>query len=149
MDLLSVLPGFPTKPYTHIIPSLERRQITTADLITLDALEIAKRARIPPADVRRLCSDVIAALHLDLGFSQEQLGPDTTNGNDVDSTSQRQGRLVLGPSTKLDLSRWNMIGTLDSALDALLGGGIPTGYVTEVVGERSVTFRTFRNQICP
>ena len=49
-------------------------------------------------------------------------------GEKVDSPDD--GRKVL------DLSRWNTISTLDSVLDELLGGGIPTGYLTEVTGER-------------
>ncbi|TPX09948.1 uncharacterized protein E0L32_008795 [Thyridium curvatum] len=32
-------------------------------------------------------------------------------------------------------SRWSAISTLDARLDAALGGGIPTGYVTEIAGE--------------
>lgn len=40
------------------------------------------------------------------------------------------------PKWRLDLDRWNTISTLDPKLDAAFGGGIPAGYVTEVVGER-------------
>ncbi|CAK45487.1 uncharacterized protein An08g05150 [Aspergillus niger] len=105
MDLLSVLPDFPTKPYAHILPPLERSHISTVDLITLDTLEVAKRARVPPADVRRLSAQIIRALHND-------------------------------PSSSLSVDvPWSAISTLDPTLDALLDGGIPTGYVTEVTGE--------------
>jgi DNA repair protein RAD57 len=34
------------------------------------------------------------------------------------------------------MGRWSAISTLDDAMDMALGGGIPTGYVTEVTGER-------------
>ncbi|KAJ0425937.1 P-loop containing nucleoside triphosphate hydrolase protein [Aspergillus carlsbadensis] len=131
MDLLSILPNFSIKPYAHILPPLERSRITTVDLISLDTLEIAKRAHVPPTDVRRLANHLIKALHYDVGFEEiprpEQSEPDSSLDLDVP--------LIPGPRTRLDLSRWCVISTLDPALDTLLDGGIPTGYVTEVTGE--------------
>lgn len=120
MDLLSVLPDFSMKPYSHILPPLERKHISTVDLITLDTLEIAKRAHVPPADVRRLSADVVAALHASLGWEKHDEETETEGNN----------------KHQLDLSRWNTISTLDTRLDELLGGGIPTGYLTEITGER-------------
>lgn len=140
MDLLSVLPDFPAKPYSHILPPLERANLNTVDLITLDSLEIAKRAHVPPADVRRLSSHVVKALHHDVGF-EESAGPDTAEPS---SSINFDAPLTLGSATRLDLSQWGVISTLDPALDALLaGGGIPTGYVTEVTGERYVVYCDF------
>ncbi|KAJ5082636.1 hypothetical protein N7532_011679 [Penicillium argentinense] len=136
MDLLSVLPHFVTRPYAHIIPPLERGKITTVDLITLDTLEIAKRAHVPPADVRRLAASIVDALHSDIGLERAQKDADTIGGGEPSSSiNTKADNVGLGPATKLDTSRWNTITTLDPALDALLGGGIPTGYVTEVTGE--------------
>lgn len=139
MDLLSVLPGFATKSYAHILPPLERSKISTVDLITLDTLEIAKRAHVPPADVRRLAARIVDALHADLGFEQKPIK--TSGGDDEPSSGINPDAIAVGfgPKTRLDASRWTTISTLDPALDALLGGGIPTGYVTEVTGERFVT----------
>lgn len=134
MDLLSVLPEFSTHGFLHIIPPLERRRVTIVDLITLDPLEIAKRARVPPADVRRLSNRIIEALHGDIGFEKSP----TTAGHD-DSTPNPNPNIETSnhePATERPLSLWNTISTLDPAMDALLGGGIPTGYVTEVTGER-------------
>jgi DNA repair protein RAD57 len=135
MDLLLVLPGFVTKPFAHILPPLERAKVTTVDVITLDSLEIAKRARVPPADVRRLSSCIVEALHTDVGFEKPQTNTGTSDGPsssiNPDATTRKIG------STKR-ASQWNTISTLDPAMDALLGGGIPTGYVTEVTGERYV-----------
>ncbi|KAB8263556.1 P-loop containing nucleoside triphosphate hydrolase protein [Aspergillus pseudonomiae] len=131
MDLLSVLPDFHTKPYAHILPPLERSKITTVDLITLDTLEIAKRAHVPPADVRRLCASVIKALHHDIGFEDI----DQPASAEPSSSINDDLPITLGPTTKLDLSQWSAISTLDTALDELLGGGVPTSYVTEVTGE--------------
>lgn len=138
MDILTILPNFSTKPFTHIIPSLEKARISTVDLITLDTLEIAKRAHVPPTDVRRLSASVVEALHHDLGFENVQAASERHGNGESDliSSNDRDGVLEPGPSTKLDPSRWNAISTLDSALDALLGGGVPCGYVTEVTGER-------------
>lgn len=137
MDLLSVLPAFATKPYAHILPPLERGKITTVDLITLDTLEIAKRAHVPPADVRRLSAAIVEALHGDLGFERTQTDRDTLGDEEPSSSINIDAvSFNLGPATKLQPSRWNAISTLDPALDALLEGGIPTGYVTEVTGER-------------
>ncbi|KAJ5987111.1 DNA repair protein (Rad57) [Penicillium sp. IBT 35674x] len=135
MDLLSVLPGFATKPYAHLLPSLERSKLTTVDLITLDTLEIAKRAHVPPADVRRLCGRVVEALHADLGFQKTQTDIDHVEGEEPSSSTNADAAVTLGPSINLQPSRWEMISTLDPTMDALLGGGIPTGYLTEVTGE--------------
>ncbi|KAF7161610.1 hypothetical protein CNMCM5623_007145 [Aspergillus felis] len=132
MDLLSVLPGFQTRSYAHIIPPLERNKITIVDLITLDNLEIAKRAHVPPADLRRLTTQVVKALHKDVGFEEACDGDDAVEPS---SSNDIKKPLIPGESTKLDLSRWSAISTLDPALDELLNGGLPTGYLTEVTGE--------------
>jgi DNA repair protein RAD57 len=140
MDLLSVLPDFATKSYAHILPPLERSKITTVDLITLETLEIAKRAHVPPADVRRLSAQIIEALHADLGFEKSQADIGTSSDAEPSSSINRDSVIITpGPATKLQASRWNTISTLDPAMDALLGGGIPMGYVTEITGERYVS----------
>ncbi|KAL4915115.1 P-loop containing nucleoside triphosphate hydrolase protein [Aspergillus aurantiobrunneus] len=131
MDLLSILPNFSIKSYSHILPPLERSRVNTVDLISLDTLEIAKRAHVPPADVRRLANHVIKALHHDVGFEEAP----RLEQDQLDSSLDLDRPLILGPRTQLDLSRWRTISTLDPTLDTLLNGGIPTGYVTEVTGE--------------
>lgn len=134
MDLLLVLPGFVTKPFAHILPPLERAKVTTVDVITLDSLEIAKRARVPPADVRRLSSCIVEALHTDVGFEKPQTNTETSDGPRSSINPDVASRTISSKRA----SQWNTISTLDPAMDALLGGGIPTGYVTEVTGERYV-----------
>jgi DNA repair protein RAD57 len=136
MDLLSVLPAFATKPYAHILPPLERAHINVVDLITLDALEIAKRAHVPPADVRRLAATVVEALQKDAGFERQPSKIDASGDAEPSSSIISDAPLVPGPTTQLDLSQWHTISTLDPALDEVLNGGIPTGYLTEVTGER-------------
>lgn len=121
-DLIAVLPGFPTQHYVHLIPSLEKNLLTTADLLTLDCVEIAKRAQLPLLDVKRLCNAVLEALHVSLG---------------IDGISnQAQGHGSLRKLGKDVVNSWNTISTLDDELDLALGGGIPAGYITEVTGER-------------
>ncbi|KAK0740878.1 hypothetical protein B0T18DRAFT_219208 [Schizothecium vesticola] len=64
-DLTTILPGFDIRPYLSLIPSLERHQVTTAELVTVDAVLIAKRSRLPILNVKRLCADVLDALQHD------------------------------------------------------------------------------------
>ncbi|KAH8820522.1 P-loop containing nucleoside triphosphate hydrolase protein [Xylogone sp. PMI_703] len=115
-DLNVVLPDFATDKYIRLIPSLEKNRITTTDLLTLDFIEVAKRANLPLLDVKRLCNDVLQAL-------QTSLGVDGGEGSEL----KKSGRQIW--------DRWNTISTLDEKLDAALGGGIPTGYITEITGE--------------
>lgn len=122
-DLLHTIPDFPTKSYTHLLPSLEKHLITTTDLLTLDALEVAKRAQLPLLDVRRLAAHVVSILHGQLGVAQD--GGHEHGGN-VGSL-KNSGEEIVG--------QWSTISTLDDSLDEALGGGIPTGYITEITGE--------------
>jgi DNA repair protein RAD57 len=122
-DLTAVLPGFPTQQYVRLLPSLEKNLVTTTDLVTLDVAEIAKRAQLPLLDLKRLCNAVLEALYASLGVY------DASNEAPGNASSLRK-------TGKGILSSWNTISTLDDELDRALGGGIPTGYITEVTGER-------------
>lgn len=135
MDLLSILPNFPTKPYTHLLAPLERSRLSTVDLITLDTLEIAKRAHVPPADLRRFSAHVIEALHGDVGFERKQV---QDVGVDASVSFDGPVEFELGAGSELSLDDWSVVSTLDDGLDGLLDGGVPTGYLTEVTGERFV-----------
>ena len=124
-DLTAVLPGFPTQQYAHLLHSLEKNLVTTVDLITLDVAEIAKHTQLPLLDLKRLCSAVLEALHVSLGVH------DASNESPGNTSSLRKtGKDVL--------NSWNTISTLDDELDRALGGGVPTGYITEVTGERYI-----------
>jgi len=111
-DLINVLPDFSTASYSHLLPSLTKKLITTSDLLSLDASDIAKRAQLPPAEVAKLSNAILEALHsqLDVGGSKDDAAV-----------------------TELNCCT---ISTLDESLDDALGGGIPTGYLTELTGER-------------
>lgn len=121
-DLLQVLPDFDAKPYSHLLPSLDKALITTNDLLTLEAADVAKRAQLPAGELRKLTEAVVSALHHQLGFGGEE----------------EAGTSYLSASGNPDelKKQWNCISTLDEKLDAALGGGIPAGYLVEVTGER-------------
>lgn len=127
-DLFDTIPDFPIKPYTHLLPSLEKHLVTTSDLLTLDATEIAKRAQLPLLDVRRLTNHVVSILQRQLGLG---VIPDTGD-------QQQEGEFLRKSGNEIS-SQWDTISTLDDSLDTALGGGIPTGYLTEIVGERYFT----------
>ncbi|KAF6231343.1 hypothetical protein HO173_010486 [Letharia columbiana] len=128
-DLLHTIPDFPTKLYTHLLPSLEKHLITTTDLLTLDALEVAKRAHLPLLDVRRLASHVVAILQCRLGLK-------TDNAPSYQNAGEGQaGYGSLRKTGKEATTRLSLISTLDPSIDEALGGGIPTSCITEITGE--------------
>lgn len=116
-NILSVIPAFDITTYSHILPSLEKALISTADLLSVSHVDIAKRASIPPGEVKKLCDALLEALHTD------NLKRKTSLETDADGSS------YTGDS-------WRNISTLDDTLDSALGGGIGPGYITEIVGER-------------
>ena len=121
-DLSTVLPDFDTQPYIRLIPPLERNNVTVADLLTLESAEVAKRAQVPLLDVKRLSKAILENL-------QQDLDP-------VNLAGETQSTAKLRRTGKELLESWNTISTLDDDLDRALGGGIPTGYITEITGER-------------
>lgn len=130
-DLLHTLPNFPTKLYTHLIPSLEKNLVTTTDLLTLEPLEISRRAQLPLLDVRRLTKHVLATLQCQLGVANA----DETL-REYENQPNARSTPILKQSGAAIVNKWSTISTLDPSLDAVLSGGIPTGYITEVTGER-------------
>lgn len=140
-DLLHTIPDFPTKTYTHLFPSLEKHCVTTADLLTLDAVEIARRAQLPVLDIRRLANQVIEILGGQLGLAPAAGGgrDDGVVLNPSSAGGEGGGSRKSGNEVVLD-QKWSVISTLDDSIDAALGGGIPTGYITEFTGERYDVF---------
>ncbi|TQS35504.1 hypothetical protein Golomagni_04074 [Golovinomyces magnicellulatus] len=120
-DLGAVLPSFPVQKYTNLLPSLEKHSISTADLLTLDSLEIAKIAQLPVLDIKRLCKAIRDALHSNLGIAE-----DSPSSNRLD---------LLKKTGKQVADDWNTISLLDDDLSYGLSGGIPTGSITEITGE--------------
>ncbi|MCJ1477311.1 hypothetical protein MMC13_005982 [Lambiella insularis] len=137
-DLLHILPNFSTTGYTHLIPSLEKHLITCTDILTLEATDLAKRAQLPVLDVRNFAADVLVQLQSQQGL--HNIGdkipkPGTQNVR----RSGKDG--VWGKSGKDLLRQWSIISTLNSDLDTAVGGGLPTGYITEVTGERYLSIK--------
>lgn len=130
-DLLHTLPNFPAKQYTHLLPSLEKHLVTTTDLLSLDSIDLAKRAQLPLLELRRLKDHVVAILHTQLGLNNDHASKfiGTGLGNSDFGILKRSGENIIEKP-------WNTISTLDDCLDAALGGGIPPGYITEIAGER-------------
>ncbi|EKG19715.1 DNA recombination and repair protein Rad51 [Macrophomina phaseolina MS6] len=115
-DLHHVLPeGFPAHHFAHLLPSLDRHRVTTTDILTLDAADLAKRAQVPVPELRRLQRALVTALHAQLGLA-ESLEPDR-------------------PTAGWRATEWRAVSTLDEHLDAELAGGLPAGYLTEITGE--------------
>lgn len=146
MDLSLTLPDLSTKAYTHLLPLLERAGITLKELLVLDALEIAKASRAPVTDIRKFTAHVLDALHQDLGLRNE---PRNNGGNKTyllkpGGNGDRSARddtdcssvVGNGASKVLHPPVTGQISTLDPILDSALSGGISTGYLTEVTGER-------------
>jgi len=127
-DLLSVVPDFPLTPQTHkIVLSLEENDITTSDLLTLEQLDISKRTSISPHDLRRFIKEVTKALHTSIGSAYVT----------SEKTAELDDDSVLLGVTAFDVWRSQVyISTGDSELDRALNGGIMTGGLTEIVGER-------------
>lgn len=119
-NILTALPNFDTARYTHILPSLEKALVSTADLLTLDAVDVAKRAQVPPSEVKKLADALLETLRTDAPADDAGWGA---------SSALQNGRHVA--------RRWATISTLDDELDEMLGGGIALGHLTEIVGERS------------
>ncbi|KAF2772309.1 hypothetical protein EJ03DRAFT_201607 [Teratosphaeria nubilosa] len=134
-SLLTVLPDFDIKPFTHILPSLEKASIATADLLTLDAVDVARRAQVPPGEVKKLATALINGLHGCL--DGESSGP----GSEQSSFVSRQHGHDL-------IKRWKTISTLDDDFDDILGGGIAAEHVTEFVGERYALVLTDGMKLC-
>ncbi|POS87322.1 hypothetical protein EPUL_001684 [Erysiphe pulchra] len=118
-DLASILPNFPVHKYSHLLPSLERHLVATVDLLTLDSLDIAKRALLPVLDVKKLCAAVLEAFQVSLGLIE-----DDSSGDEI---LKKTGNQIV--------NNWTTISVLDDGLDYGLRGGIPTGSITEITGE--------------
>ena len=131
-DLSETLPDFDLGPYQHLLHSLQKNEITVADLISLEPVEIARKCPLPLLDVRRLASSVIEHLQRDLHMIAHET---STSSELLASTSgHKDAGIDVGSLARTEDPTF--ISTGDPRLDDVLGGGLPTGYITEVVGER-------------
>ncbi|KAI1124099.1 DNA repair protein RAD57 [Nemania abortiva] len=144
-DLSQVLPDFPVAQYARLLPAIEKNQLTVTDLLTLEIPDIGKRTQLPLLDVKRLCNAILAALHADLGVDGADEGERGNGGDGKQKQKQNESRPEKRSAAKNSTLRqtgtellerpWRTISTLDASLDAALGGGVPTEYITEITGE--------------
>ncbi|KAG9819191.1 hypothetical protein KCU68_g17835, partial [Aureobasidium melanogenum] len=120
-DITQVLPNIDTEPFEKVLERLEKVNISSNDLMTLGAVDVARRADVSIDQVRELTASLITQLHAQLGFD----APDNRHDNEKDGSA----KLAEEDST------WSHISTLDDDLDAALGGGFPAGQVCEITGE--------------
>lgn len=121
-DLARILPSFPTASFAALLPTIENHSLTTTDLLTLHPGDIAKQTRLPILDLKRLVAAIQARLSDDLGGPRKlsRSAPSAAT-NTADTTESNTPPCLIS--------------TLDDDLDAALGGGVPTGRITEFVGE--------------
>ncbi|KAJ9504409.1 DNA repair protein rhp57 [Exophiala xenobiotica] len=131
-DLLEVLPDFDLKAYIHLLHSLEKNDITVADLISLDPIEIARRCPLPAADVQRLVLDVVAALQEDVQTRADKRWPFNSRWPHQATISIDEVTHTACPDDEARVS------TLVPDIDHALGGGLVPGHIIEVVGESAV-----------
>lgn len=130
-DLLSVLPDLPLSPQTHrILSSLDKNNVTIADLLTLDQLEVSKRISVSLLDLRRFLKEVVRELHTSLESTPN------TDSKQESSVGIDHRNASFGMTGFDAWKTQRFISTGDVTLDSVLGGGIMTGSITEVVGER-------------
>ncbi|KAL2759770.1 hypothetical protein ACRALDRAFT_2129514 [Sodiomyces alcalophilus JCM 7366] len=121
-DLHEVLPHFPHGQYAHLLQAFDRHELTTVDLLTMEIADVGKATQLPLLEIQKLRNAVTDALHRDLGVTG---GPSDTE------TPRRRSLADFTAAT-------SFVSTLDDELDRTLGGGIPTGYITEIAGESGV-----------
>lgn len=139
-DLSFILPNFPLTPHDqNIVLNLEKLNITISDLLTLDQLDVSKRAVISILDLRRFTKEVIEALHSSLQPLNAEFGAKVAIKTEAEGGSLRLG-LTGFEAWKSQL----YLSTGDSELDRTLNGGIMTGGLTEIVGERYYRFHSFQ-----
>jgi len=134
-DLLTVLPSFDARPFTHILPKLEKALVSCSDLLTLDALHVAKRAQLPASEVKKLADALVQALSHAVCNSHTD-PTDPTDPLPTSASEEPHGGVATDfRNGDALLDQW-MISTLDDKLDIALNGGIHSGYLTEITGER-------------
>ena len=130
-DLIDVLPKFDLKPWRHLTFSLEKKGILTAELIALEPIEIVKKCPLPLKELRRFIAVVVEAVQADIGYPQIRNSSKVRADDEDDGRPRKRQRCEELPKTST-----GCVKTLDPSIDAVLGGGFPTGRITEIVGER-------------
>ncbi|KAK6502995.1 hypothetical protein TWF481_008031 [Arthrobotrys musiformis] len=149
MDLITVLPSiYRTNPGLKSLlmrhgPAFDASGITTVDLMSVDVRELCQRARISLGDLRRIVEGVRD------GLNAETLGGPVgapvlgMSGSTPEGVTRFRGRNMeaLG-------RRQRGVGVWDDGVDGVLGGGVYTGALVEVVGESGVGKTQFLLRLC-
>lgn len=142
-DLIEVLPKFDLVPWRHLTYSLEKKNVLTAELISLDPIEIARRCPLPLGEVRRMVAAVLEALKTDLGYRLTPPLPPSLKGHGEPvrkkprlESKELQPEDVRPQPQVLRSEELRYVKTLDPRIDECLGGGFPAGSICEIVGER-------------
>ena len=123
-----MVPNFDTKPFSHILHSLEKNSITVTDLLTQDPSAIAARCTVD-IDVHKLSKAIAQAL-------QQDVAAGTRKRKTIDTTSaSTSGVSPQAKKTKQVQPQKPIVRTLDKKIDEALHGGLQVGHVTEIVGE--------------
>ncbi|KOS22581.1 DNA repair protein rhp57 [Escovopsis weberi] len=145
-DLLQILPSFPISSFATLIPALEAHALSTSDLLTLHPTDLAKQTHLPILDLRRLLAAIQASLSGELISKRSVTRPSPCPSPTApiapspgSATAEEAHRETHAP---------DRISTLDDGLDAALGGGIPTGRITEFVGESGAGKTQFLLSLC-
>ena len=131
-NLSEILPDFNLGPFQHLLHSLQKNEITVADLLSLEPADVARKCPLPLLDIRHLANSVIEHLQRDLHMIARE--PSTSSELLASTNGYQDAGSEAGGMPQLEEPKF--ISTGDPKLDCLLGGGLPTGYITEVVGER-------------
>ncbi|CAH0022057.1 unnamed protein product [Clonostachys rhizophaga] len=147
-DIRQVLPTFPVSKYANLLPAIEQHGLTTTDLLTLHPTDIAKQTHLPLVDLRRFIAIIQISLTNDLKPQSLSLLPEKED-SPGESKEEAPGTSKAQPLLTTTKPPWSAcISTLDDTIDAALGGGIPTGRISEFVGESGAGKTQFLLSLC-
>ncbi|VUC35208.1 unnamed protein product, partial [Clonostachys rosea] len=147
-DIRQVLPTFPVSKYASLLPAIEQHGLTTTDLLTLHPSDIAKQTHLPLVDLRRFIAIIQISLTNDLKPQSLSLSGEKQDSQE-ESKEEAQGTSVAQPVLATTNAPGSAcISTLDDTIDAALGGGIPTGRISEFVGESGAGKTQFLLSLC-
>lgn len=130
-DLKDIIPTFDLQPWRHLTYSLQKRNVSTAELVSQHPVDIARKCPLPLREVKRLVAVVIAALRQDVASNRlTQLSAPQSEDTEPPKKKLRVEHTDSFEATSL------FVKTLDRNIDHCLGGGFPTRSVCEIVGER-------------
>lgn len=118
-DIYQVLPSLDTQPFKHVQQAVERKQWSVTEVVSNEATQLSRLGPIPLREIDRYQKAVKNGVKREL--------------DDVESTE-----LLSYKKRKLDWKSTHSVKLLEDKLDERLGGGVPVGQITEIVGESGV-----------